>query len=413
MTGLKRNLQEEIRRRLQEFPAVLILGVRQCGKTTLAKRCAPDWAYYDLERARDFDFVSRDYDFFFREHPGEVILDEAQELPELFKNLRGVIDAERERRGRFLLTGSSSPELIRLASDSLAGRLAIVELGTLKMNEFDERPLPPIYSIFEDELAAVSDNFFQNLEVPKDDQGMWARLLWGGYPEPTLGRDDRRFGQWMENYFLTYVERDVRKLFPKLDRLKYRRLVAMLSELSGTIINKAELGRTLDISEVTVRDYLEIAHQTFIWRIIPSFEKSKSKSLIKMPKGIMRDSGLLHFLADVDSRDKLLRYSRLGRSFESFVTEELIRGVQASSALRFFPSYYRTRNGAEIDLILQGRFGVLPIEIKFSTSVRARQLITLKRFVAEYDLPLGLVVNNSDEIKQVADRIVQVPARAI
>ena len=140
---LRRNCAAKVNALLEIFPAVLILGVRQSGKTTLAKQVRENWKYFDLENMNDLDFISSDMDFFFSEYPGNIIIDEAQEFAELFRHLRGVIDADRNQKNRFILTGSSSPELIRQASESLAGRLGMVELGTLKMNELHQEPLPP------------------------------------------------------------------------------------------------------------------------------------------------------------------------------------------------------------------------------------------------------------------------------
>ncbi len=214
----------------------------------------------------------------------------------------------------------------------------------------------------------------------------------------------------MENYYRTYINRDIKRLFPRLDAIRYRRFVAMLSSLSGTIINKAQLGRSVDVSEVTIRDYLYIADKTFYWRTIPSFETSKSKSTVKMPKGIVRDSGINHYLTGIDTRDKLLRTPQVGHNFESFIIEEIIKGLQATRVTRWDYYYYRTKNGAEIDLILDGSFGLLPIEIKFGRQVTMRQLTSLQQFVQRHDLPFGIVVNNNAEVRLLSEKIIQVPA---
>jgi predicted AAA+ superfamily ATPase len=235
-------------------------------------------------------------------------------------------------------------------------------------------------------------------------------FLRGGYPQPVLNPSQDYYLDWMENYFQTYINRDIRKLYPKLDSLKYRRFISILSELSGTIINKAQVGRSLDISEVTVRDYLEIADKTFIWRMIPSYEKTKIKSVTKMPKGIMRDSGLLHYLSQTDTREKLLRSPNYGQNFESFITEELIRGMQATIKGRWDYYYYRTKNGIEVDLLLEGRFGLLPIEIKAGSSTSIKDVKSLTYFLETMNLPLGMVINNDTEIKMLSQRIIQIPA---
>lgn len=410
MSVVRRNQASNIDRLLASFPVVLLLGVRQCGKTTLAKSTRPDWKYFDLENTRDFDYVSSDIDFFLKENSSHIIIDEAQELPGLFRNLRGVIDRNRDHNNRFILTGSSSPELIDSVSDSLAGRVGIIELGTMKMNELLGAQLPMLYKLFEAEITPGSIDFLKSIGNSPKRIDVIDLFLKGGYPAPALKNDPVFQDDWMENYFQTYVNRDIRKLFPKLDALKYRRFINMLSELSGTIINKAQVGRSLDISEVTVRDYLEIAHRTFFWRMIPSFEKTGIKSVTKMPKGILRDSGLLHYLSSIDSRERLLRSPNFGQNFESFVIEEIIKGVQASPVHRWNYYYYRTKNGLEVDLVLDGRFGTLPIEIKSGSTTSIRDLRSLKYFVESQNLPLGLVVNNDNEVKKLSDKIVQIPS---
>lgn len=411
MADLKRNLTQKIERLLTVFPVVLLIGARQTGKTTLSKALRPEWQYFDLENGTDYDFITRDYDFFFNEHPRHLIIDEAQEDPALFRHLRGVIDAKRHEKGRFILTGSSSPELLTQASDSLAGRIAIVEVDTLKVNEVLQQPLPDFYQLFSRPIDASVVNWLKELSPITQD--VIPFFLKGGYPEPVLAETDFAWSAWMENYYRTYINRDVRRLFPKLDSIRYRRFVNMLASLSGTVINKAQLGRSVDVSEVTIRDYLEIADKTYVWRTIPSYENTPSKSLLKMPKGQLHDSGLMHYLAGVETRDALMRLPQVGHSFEAFVIEEIIKGIQATNVTRWDYYFYRTKNGAEVDLVLEGSFGVLPVEVKFGQQTTAKQLTGLQRFLKDNGLPLGIVVNNAAEVKVLAEGVVQVPVGCV
>lgn len=413
MSDLKRNLDRNINQLLSFFPVVLIVGARQVGKTTLAKSSRQSWKYYDLENGNDYDYISRDFDFFFRENPNHVIIDEAQELPRLFKELRGIIDANRSQKGRFILTGSSSSNLLSEASDSLAGRVGIIELGTMKMNELNKSEISPIYQILT--CGSSQEQTLKNLKESniKNNIDVIDTFLFGGYPEPVLSKDPVFFQKWMDNYYKTYINKDVRKLFPKLDFIKYRRFIDILSGLSGTIINKAEVGRSIDSSEVSVRDYLDIANNTLIWRLIPSYEKSHINSVVKMPKGIFRDNGLSHYLSGISNREQLLKHRNVGASFEGFIIEELIKGMQSTMNSKWDYYYYRTRSGSEVDLILEGPFGILPIEIKFGTHTPLKQLVSIKKFVKDNDIPLGVVINNSSEIKMLCDNVVQIPATAI
>ncbi len=413
MTDLNRNIEAKINKLLQYFPVVIVTGVRQCGKTTLAKKVRPNWYYVDLERASDFDRVTRDFDFFFKQHSENIIIDEAQCSPDLFRELRSVIDNDRKTPNRFLLTGSSSLELIKNVSESLAGRVGIVELGTFKMNETYQTALPAFYNIFQKKISKKTIDQLTVLKSLFSDRQVMTSFLKGGYPEPFLSKKRGFYQVWMDNYFETYIKRDVRSLFPRLDITKYQRFVSMLSSLSGTIINKSEIGRSLDTTEVTIRDYLDIAHGSFIWRIVPSYEKSVSKSVVKMPKGCFRDVGLSHYLQKIKTKDDLDRYPFVGASFESFVTEELIKGLQAALMTQFQCHYYRTKNGVEVDIVLTGDFGVLPVEIKYGSTVRLKQVQSLIKFVKENSLPLGIVINNSDQVEMISDKIIQIPATMI
>jgi predicted AAA+ superfamily ATPase len=145
---IRRNLEHKIERALKQFPAVVLLGARQTGKTTLAKMLRPDWRYVDLEKSSDYEFVKRDYDFFFATNPSNIVFDEVQNLPELLSELRGVIDSDRERKGRFILTSSCAPSLLKGVVESLAGRVALIEVGTLKLNEIQGRELIAMSALF-------------------------------------------------------------------------------------------------------------------------------------------------------------------------------------------------------------------------------------------------------------------------
>ncbi len=413
MADKKRNLEKKINELLDFFPVVIILGVRQCGKTTLAKMLRPQWHYFDLERHKDYSLITYDFEFFIKEYPHSIIIDEAQRFPALFQELRGVIDEDRQHKNRFILTGSSSLELIKNVSESLAGRVGLIELGTFKTNEQYSLVLPDFYTIFNKKLSSSTIDFIKNLDPVINHEQLMGSFLKGGFPEPVLNKTDRFFSVWMENYYQTYIQRDVRTLFPRMDLIKYQRFISMLSAVSGTIINRSQIGRSLDISEKSIRDYLDIAGGSYLWRNIPSYEKSVSKSVVKMPKGNFRDCGLANFIQSINSRKQLINYPNVGAGFEAFIYEEIIKGIQAVDIVNWNYYYFRTRNGAEIDMILEGPFGTLPVEIKFGSVIKQQQIQTLKKFVYQNDLPFGIVINNSDKVELVADRIIQLPANYI
>jgi len=403
-----RCLESRIRRLLRLFPAVAVIGPRQCGKSTLVRALFPDWHLYDLERPDDYQLITSDPLGFFRRRGERIVIDEVQQFPELFKILRVVIDEDRSAAGRFILTGSSSPAIVRGLSESLAGRMATVELWPFKAAEYAGVGFPAIYDLI------VDLNIEALLDCPPavDQDVLWEQWLRGGYPEPRIksGEDPAFFGMWMDAYFHDYVSRDIRNLFPRIKAHSFRMLVQSLAFQSGRVLNKSAIARALEVSSVTVGEYMEILHETFVWRNLRSFEKNSLKRVQKAPRGFFRDSGFLHHLLKLGSIDELLVHPGGGGSFESFMIEEIIRGLQCTmeSGLDFY--YYRTRDGSEIDMIIEGVFGLLPVEIKLGHRVKRESLRALNRFLDDTGAPFGILVNTSDRIEMLTDRIIKIPA---
>ncbi len=376
----------------------------------MVQAACPDWKYYDLERPDDYQLITSDPLGFFTRHREHLIIDEAQQYPELFGVLRGIIDDDRTVCGRFLLTGSSSPEIVTGLSESLAGRIATIELWPFKMAEFYETPFPSLYPLLIDASTTLDD--LAVLNPPMNVNQVYDHWLLGGYPEPRIKRETTPIfhGLWMDEYFADYIRRDIQRLFPRLNTHNFRLFIQSLSYHSGTLMNQSAIARALEVSSVTAKTYLEILHHTFIWRNLRSFEKNTLKKVQKMPKGFFRDQGILHHLLKVNEVDRLLLHPSAGASFESFVIEEIIRGFQCTLQPGIDFNFYRTKDKSEIDLIVDGPFGLIPIEIKLGTKVTQRMLGPLKTFLKETDAKFGMLVNNSDKIELLADNIIQLPA---
>jgi hypothetical protein len=226
MREIQRYLQAHISKLMEEFPCVAVLGARQMGKSTLLKQVLPNAPVFDLEKASDFELIYRDTEFFLNDHAQPLILDEAQILPELFTALRVKIDQNRQKKGQYLISGSSSPELLKNISESLAGRVALIELNSLLFSESFDNHISSFYTM-------IAQNDFQDiktllpLQTKKD---LYTRFFFGGYPEPFLQRDNLNFfSNWQNNYLQTYLQRDVRKLFPNLSIQTYQRFLKILS----------------------------------------------------------------------------------------------------------------------------------------------------------------------------------------
>ena len=408
--GKRRFLEDKLNNLLGMFPVVAIVGPRQCGKSTLVRQLRPKWRYYDLESPDDYQLISSDPLAFFSLNRDAVIIDEAQQYPDLFQVLRGVIDRDRQKKGRFILTGSSSPEIAKGVTESLAGRIATVEMWPFKQCEYYEDATPDVYSLLVENHTQIDDllNLKTQLSLAES-MNVWFK---GGFPEPLIESEKNPgfYDQWQENYLKDYIGRDVRGLFTRLNIYSFRRFLTLLAQFSGHQLNMSEMARALEISVTTVNDYLDIIHQTFLWRNLAPFTKNRLKKVQKAKKGFFRDQGLLHSVLKIRDLDSLLIHPVAGVSFESFVIEEIIRGLQSTMATGLDYAYYRTVDKSEVDLVIDGVNGLIPIEIKLSSTVnRTRDLRGLNNFIKDTGSNLGILVNRGRRVEQLEEKIIQLP----
>ena len=358
----------------RQFPAVLILGARQVGKTTLAKATFPDLPYFDLEEPGTRILFGQDPVFQIekRAHPG-LILDEAQSVPDVFPALRGVIDQERERNGRFLLLGSAQPSLVRQASESLAGRIGILDLDPLTAQEArnGEPSLPP--------------------------ERVW---LHGGFPDALR----HSYREWWEAYLRTYVERDLPHLGLPADSLLLRRLLGMLAHVQGGVLNLSQLGGALGVSYHTVRRYLSILEQTFLLHRLPPYFRNVGKRLTRSPKVYLRDTGLLHHLLNIGSLDDLDHHPSRGMSWETFVIEDLIRKERLRHPHAQF-YFWRTSAGAEVDLVIDRGSSLLAVEVKTGGTGRIRGTQRLERTLDDIGATRAWIVDQAEGVEPLSPRI--------
>jgi predicted AAA+ superfamily ATPase len=396
-----------VRELFSQFPCVAILGPRQCGKSTLLEQLFPNTKRFDCERKTDFERISKDSDFFLSSQPHPIIIDEAQKAPDLFEALRVHIDENRGNPGQIMLSGSSSPLLLNQLSDSLAGRLALFELSPFSWSESSQKPLSPFYqniiqSRFEDNLTLTSLFSFEEL---------CHMCISGGYPEIVQKSETHTYfrERWFENYQKTYVETDIRDLFPNLKTDSFKRFITILAALSGQFINFSHIARSLDVSQPTVKKYFACVSGTFLWRHLLQYEKNPLKSLARMPKGYIRDSGLLCSFLNIFSQETLLAHPEFGFIWESFITEQILKSLQFLH-IPFKAWSYRTQNQGEIDLILEGRWGLIPIEIKSGSSVRHQSTQTIRHFMEENRCPVGYVISNGPDVYSLGPNLVHIPA---
>jgi hypothetical protein len=406
---MRRSYENLLQEYLTQFPCVAVIGARQCGKTTLLKSLDDSWRVFDLERGADFQAVTDDPDLFLSLHPDKIAIDEAQIHPALFPAMRVAIDNDRQNVGRFIITGSSTPELTRSITESLAGRVGIIEMSPLSWSEIHPSDRHGIVDLLLNRSNTAEDLVAKGSARAdlKSLTDFWFR---GGYPEPWIKNDNRFRELWLDQYIKSYVMRDVARLFPGLNQDKFRVFARMLGGLSGQTVNQAEVSRALGVSPPTVRDYFEIAQGSFLWRQLPAFIRNVTKRVVKHPKGYLRDSGLGHHALRIPDVTALLAHPQAGASWEGFVVEEICRQLE-QRGIDFDAYHYRVSGGAEVDLVLEGAFGLIPVEIKLGQRVRLQSLRGLRDFVQEHRCRIGLVLSNEEKPRLIADKVVGLPVR--
>lgn len=329
---------KDLSENLNYFPVIGIVGPRQVGKTTisktLVKKLKKETLYLDLEDPQDQAKISNPNLFFERNQDKCVILDEVQRAPNLFPILRSMVDKNRVP-GRFILLGSASPELIRDSSESLAGRIAYEELTP-----------------------------FNLLEIINT-KSMLAHWMQGGFPDSILAPNKKVQQTWMRNFIQTYIERDLPMLGLSADRGTIRKVWTMIAHMHGNLLNMSNLAKSLELTSPTIKSYLSFLEEAFLIRQLPTYTNNLKKRLVKAPKVYIRDSGILHFLLRINSMDELEGMPVIGNSWEGYVIEQICQIGQNE----FEPHFYRTHEGAEIDLVLlKAGKPLYSIEIKYTSA---------------------------------------------
>lgn len=369
-----------VRELLRDYPVVAILGPRQVGKTTLARQVAANWrgekSFYDLEDEVDRRKL-QDPGVALREAKGLVVLDEVQQLPEVFRLLRVLAD-RRPIRTRFLVLGSASPELLRQSSESLAGRIAFHDLDGLHAREVDK----------------VRGHSLDRL---------WLR---GGFPASYLARNDEASLRWRQDFVRTFLQRDVPALMPGTASAQLERFWRMLAHWHGSLWNASELARSLGTTDQTARRYLDLLTHTFVLRVLQPWHENLGKRQVKAPRVYIGDSGLAHALLGIGTMADLLGHPKVGASWEGFLIGQVIELLGARRDECFF---WATHQGAELDfLVVRGKR-----RIGFEWKRAEAPSVTKSMQIAMQDLRLDelFVVHGGQECWQMGPKMRAVAAR--
>jgi predicted AAA+ superfamily ATPase len=321
-----RRVEDSIRKALERSPSVALMGPRQVGKTTIALNISENTpaVYLDLENNTDLAKVQDIAAFHAKNHDKLIIMDEVQRMPEVFAPIRGIIDRERRKgnkAGQFLFLGSASIDLLQQSGESLAGRIAYIELQGIDVLE---------YGAYDQEKVST----------------LWLR---GGFPESLLAANDKNSLYWRRDFIKTYLERDIPLLGPRIPAQTLNRFWTMLAHNQGGVFNASQLARSLEVSSVTVERYLDLMCDLLLVRRLQPWTFNIGKRLVKAPKVYIRDSGIAHALLNITGYNELLGHPIVGGSWEGFVIENLLSVAPPGT----LPFYYRTAGGAEIDLVLE------------------------------------------------------------
>jgi len=339
---INRRIEKLVEETLRWSASVALMGPRQVGKTTIALNISEKGhaVYLDLENKVDLQKIQDIGAFHLQNRNQLIIMDEVQRAPQLFSDLRGIIDKERRRGhkfGQFLFLGSASMDLLKQSGESLAGRIAYLELCGIDVLEF----------------GAI---------VPEKMNQLWLR---GGFPESLLSSNDTISLAWRANFIKTYLERDIPLLGPRIPAITLERFWTMLAHIQGGVFNASMLARSLEVDSTTVSRYLDLMVDLLLVRRLQPWTANIGKRLVKSPKVYIRDSGITHALLNIGSYNELLGHPVLGGSWEGFVIENILSVAPANAR----PYFYRTAHGAEIDLVIEfsGK-EKWAIEIKRSTA---------------------------------------------
>ena len=356
---LHRAIEKTILKAEGQTKAILITGARQVGKSTTIRELYPDYTYITLDDENYAALARDDSALFFRDISYPVIIDEAQYAPELFRAIKKIADTN-NTKGRFFLTGSQSYELMSSASESLAGRISIVEMSGLSLRElfhidFD-RPFIPDDSYIHERSKCI---------VPYSD--IWSIIHKGSMPELL---DPERDWEWFyRDYIRTYLERDIRRIINIKDEIKFRNFLTCLAARSGELLVYQDLANEVGIDIKTAQSWVSVIAASGLVRIIHTYQNNIIKRAIKTPKLFFMDTGLLCYLTGWSNPDVLKNGAMSGNIFETFVVSEILKSYSNSGSGTDGIYYYRDKDKKEIDLLIESGNTIHPVEIKKSGSV--------------------------------------------
>lgn len=409
MSYIPRHIEPRLKELIKQFPVLTLTGPRQAGKSTLLEHlfAKEPWQYISLDQRSVLQRISKDPDLFIKDIHQHTVIDEAQKIPDLFHVVKW--HADQKSPYKIVLSGSANFLLLKEITESLSGRTAITELYPLTFAERHKKK-PILLSILNvsntQELQAILKQ-----QKPIADKDIIKHIFWGGFPKiHTLTQESARIN-WFESYLTSYIERDVRTLAQIADLNDFQKVYQLLTYQTGQILNLSNIANDSGLSVNTCKKYLNILISSYHHLLLPPFFVNIGKRLIKLPKIYTTDTGLANHLTQQESIDAMLSSGRWGYILETAIIGEFFKqNTLLSSKARF--SFWRTSNGAEVDLIVEGNGSIIPIEIKNSNQINKQEIRGLRDFLtikSSKKIPFGIILYRGTDIYHVDTNILAIP----
>lgn len=410
MKSSGRHLEDRIKRLSKFFKVILIVGARQVGKSTLLQKIFPKLQCVVFDNSRDNHNAQKDPDLFLKNYPSPIILDEVQYVPELLSSVKRKVDKS-PKFGQYFLTGSQNLMMMKSVSESMAGRVGIIELNPMTYFELNDRHEQNFLEIFLKNPDLLQKKFSGCLHLQKN----LYEILWrGGFPALLRLKNDVVV-QYFESYVKTYLERDVR-VFGNVSNLgDFNRFLSIVAALTAQEINYSQLGRELGISPTTANNWLQVMSNAYLWFELFPFSNNAIKRVSQKRKGHIVDSGLLCYLNGIYDAQSLAKSPALGAVFESYCIS-MIRALSGNLKAKPKFSHFRTNGGAEVDLILEQNGWLYPIEIKcksFLDHYDRRGIESFRKTFPKRKIACGLIIYAGEECYKLSDKIIAMPWNAL
>jgi uncharacterized protein len=409
-----RLLETKISEYFEVFSVVSVIGPRQCGKSTLlehySKQSQSKWQYFNLDIRALRSKVEADPDLFVKDFDSNIIIDEAQKVPDLFDALKSLVDKKFPHK--ILLSGSTNFLMLESISESMSGRVGILEMLPFSLSESLEISSNNIvYRLIQAKDTKSALKELKNLDHVEEKE-IFDFILKGGFPKIHELKSNKAIDTWFQSYLTTYIDKDVRDIANISDLENFQNVYKLLAYQSSNMLNFSNIAGDIGLDTKTIKKFFTVLEMTYHYKKLFSFRENFKAKISKTPKLFSIDTGMLNHLLNNFEKDEMLNSGHWSKILETWVFSELYKQIKNSSPKRDL-YFYRTRNDSEVDFVIQVGKQLIPIEVKSGYQVKPMQLRSMKTFIDDYSakfkVPFGIVFHRADEVSNLADNIIGVP----